>query len=235
MENTIKALTFDWYGTLATHRNKGRGTLFSEYLSSYDLESAPWDRQALYDVFAYYARAYNPNSSEDEKRIFWTEFTRRLFERFHVRGDAASDSDHHADAIRDIFGPGCFQLYSDVQSALPALKRRGLLVGVISNWHQGLDLFCHEMGLLPLLDVVISSADIGIEKPDHRIFHEAARRLALDPTRIAHIGDLPADDYVGAIEAGFNGILIDRSNSHGKHPDRIESLLDLERRLFLSE
>jgi HAD superfamily hydrolase (TIGR01549 family) len=231
MPATIKALTFDWYGTLATHRNKGRSSLFSEYLSSHGLAAAPWDRQVLYDLFAFYARAYDPDSSEDEKRVFWTEFTRRLFERFEVRGGSANHSDDHAGAIRDIFGPGCFQLYGDVQPALQRLKRRGLRLGVISNWHHGLNLFCRELGLAPVLDVVISSASVGVEKPDRRIFFEAARQVGLAPDQIAHIGDLPGDDYGGAVEAGFRGILIDRSNNHGQHPDRIESLLELERRL----
>lgn len=231
MAATIEALTFDWYGTLATHRDKGRSRLFAEYLASHDMQAAPWDRRVLYEVFAYYSQAYEPQLSEDQKMIFWAKFTRQLFEHFQVRGSTADKSEVHAAAIRDIFGPCCFQLYPDVQPALHALKRNGFRLAVISNWHRGLDSFCFEMNLSPLLDVVISSADIGIEKPDSRIFNEAVRQLGIKVDRIAHIGDLPYDDFGGAVAAGFKAILIDRSNKNPTHPNRIEDLLQLEGRL----
>jgi putative hydrolase of the HAD superfamily len=104
-------------------------------------------------------------------------------------------------------------------------------LAVISNWHRGLDSFCLEVNLSALLDVVISSADLGIEKPDSRFFNQAFRQLDIDPDQIAHIGDLPADDFDGAVAAGFKAILIDRSNKKPTHPNRIENLLELERRL----
>ena len=235
MGNTIQALTFDWYGTLATHRGKGRRSLFLEYLAGHDLQSDPWDRRVLFEGFAYYSQAYKPESTDEDKLIFWTEFTRQLFERSQVHGSTANRPELHALAICDIFGPGCFHLYPDVQPVLRALKKKGLRLAVISNWHQGLDSFCFEMNLSAFLDAVIASADIGIEKPDGGIFNEAVRRLDVAPSRIAHIGDLPNDDFSGAVGAGFKAILIDRGNKHPTHPSRIESLLELERELQLIE
>lgn len=233
MATTIEALTFDWYGTLANHRHKSRGSGFSEYLASHGLQSAPWDRTVLFEVFDYYASFYRPQSSDAEKRMFWTEFTSQLFERSRVSGSTASQSEVHAAAIRDIFGAGCFQLYHDVQPVLHGLKRNGLRLAVISNWHRGLDSFCFEMNLSGLLDAVISSADIGIEKPDSRIFHEAVRQLGVKPDRIVHIGDLPHDDFSGAVAAGLRAILIDRKNKYFLHPNRISDLFELERQLDL--
>jgi len=231
MAATIVALTFDWYGTLATHRGKGRSTLFFDYLALHGMQSASWDRRVLYEVFDYYSRVYNPDSSDKEKSGFWTEFTKRLFEHLQVTGCSANQSDLHAEAMCDIFGAGCFQLYADVQPILRGFKRDGLRLAVISNWHRGLDLFIREMHLSDLFETVISSADIGIEKPDPRIFHEAVRQLGSEPDRIVHIGDLPHDDFIGAVSAGLRGILIDRLGKYPTHPDRIENLLELERQL----
>ncbi|PYU83474.1 MAG: hypothetical protein DMG50_07985 [Acidobacteria bacterium] len=181
MAAKIEALTFDWYGTLANHRHKrGRGRLFSEYLASHGLQSAPWDRSVLNKVFDYYGGSYKVESSGAEKRTFWIQFTRLLFEQSQVSGATASQAEVHATAIRDIFGSACFEVYADVQPVLHALKQRGLRLAVVSNWHRGLDSFCHEMNLSNLLDIVISSSDIGIEKPDSRLFNEVVYRL---PTR----------------------------------------------------
>lgn len=227
----IEALTFDWFGTLANHRHKGRSAMFSEYLASQGLNSAPWDRSVLNEIFDYYSRVYRPESSHDEKLNFWTEFTRQLFKRSEVSSKGTDQPEIHAPAIRDIFGPGSFQLYADVQPVLHELHRSGLKLGVISNWHRGLKYFCHELNLSGLVGPVIASADIGIEKPDSRIFHEAARQLGVNPDRIVHIGDLPRDDFEGAVAAGFRPILIDRLNSHETHPNRIISLFELRRLL----
>ena len=92
----IEAITFDWYGTLATHRGKGRSSLFLEFLALHDLQSLPWDRRVLYDVFVFYRQAYGAQASEPDKLNFWAEFTRRLFERFEVRGTTANRSELHA-------------------------------------------------------------------------------------------------------------------------------------------
>ena len=229
MAAKIEALTFDWYGTLANHRHKrGRGRLFSEYLASPGLQSAPWDRSVLNKVFDYYGGSYKVESSGAEKRTFWIQFTRLHFEQSQVSGATASQAEVHATAIRDIFGSACFEVYADVQPVLHALKQRGLRLAVVSNWHRGLDSFCHEMNLSNLLDIVISSSDIGIEKPDSRLFNEVVYRLQLEADQVVHVGDSPVDDFSGAVAAGLRAILIDRGNVHCRHVNRISSLYEFE-------
>jgi FMN phosphatase YigB (HAD superfamily) len=187
----IEAITLDWYGTLATHRHKrGRGALFQEYLVSQRLQAAAWDRRILYDVFKYYGEAYRVGFSNDESHAFWCEFTRILFSRAQVSGDSAAQAGNHATAIRDIFGSGGFELFSDVQPVLTSLKERQIQLAIVSNWPHGLHSFCQEMGMLQFFDVVIASADLLIEKPDPRIFHEAIRMLGVDPQHTLHVGDL---------------------------------------------
>jgi len=236
MAAKIEALTFDWYGTLANHRHEmGRGRLLSQYLASNDFHSAPWDRRILYNVFDYYGAAYKPRLTDEAKRLFWIEFTRLLFAQAQVTGATAGQCEVHAAAIRDIFGSDCFELYADAQPVLLALKRRGLRLAVVSNWHRGLDSFCHEMNLSDHLDAVVSSSDIGIEKPDTRIFKEAVRRLRVESDRIVHVGDSPDDDFRGAVAAGLRAIVIDRRNVYYAHERRINSLCELEGQLELLE
>jgi FMN phosphatase YigB (HAD superfamily) len=219
---------------LADHRRKkGRRILFLEYLASQGLKSAPWDRQVLYEVFDYYGGAYRPEGSEAEKKAFWIQFTKRLFDRFRVSGSGASQSEMHWAAIRDVFGSGCFELYADVRPALGRLRRREFRLAVVSNWHKGLDLFCREMNLSGLLDAVVSSAEIGIEKPHPRIFDEAVRRLRVPPECVVHVGDSPNDDVNGAISAGLKAVLIDRKDVYSAHPNRISNLCQLESLLSL--
>jgi FMN phosphatase YigB (HAD superfamily) len=196
------AITFDWYGTLADHRDGiGRRRRFVAYLASRGLKADPWDGRILYDVFDYYADGYRPNSSDQEKRSFWIEFTRLFFERANVNC-TPNAAQIHADSIRDIFGPGCFCLFSDVRQTLSGLKGRGVRLGVISNWQRGLNHFCAELDIAPYFDAIISSAEVGYEKPDARIFKEALTQLKVPPEHTLHVGDSINDDFNGATEAG---------------------------------
>jgi len=85
-----------------------------------------------------------------------------------------------------------------------------------------------------LLDAVVSSSDIGMEKPRPGIFHEAARQLQAEPACILHVGDSPEEDFSGAVGAGLRAVLMDRDNARPTHPNRINDLYELELRLRVS-
>lgn len=230
----IRAVTFDWYGTLVHHREKvGRGRAFIRYLSSCALRCDAWSQELLYDTFEYYGDAYHPALTGEEKGAFWTEFTRRLFERANVQ--SAGDAGAHADAIRDIFGSSAFELFPEVQRVLAYLKARGLRLGVISNWPRGLEHFCAELGVAPYFDAVVASGEVKRDKPDPVIFAEALRRLGATPDETVHVGDLLEDDVNGARSAGMRAILLDREHKHPPGPERVvHDLSDLGRLLWVA-
>ena len=226
-------ITFDWYGTLADHRQGiGRGRRFRTYLASQGLNGDPWDRRILYEVFDYYADAYRPESSDREKQSFWIEFTRLLFERVNVHS-SPDEIRTHADAIRDIFGSGSFQLFSDVKQVLSVLKGNGLRLGLTSNWQRGLNHFCEELGIATYFDAIVSSAEVGYEKPDPRIFKEALTRLRTSPEHTLHVGDSIDEDFQGATAAGLEALLVDRSSVQSGFSDsKVRNLYELERILI---
>lgn len=84
---------------------------------------------------------------------------------------------------------------------------------MISNWQCGLTHFCRELGILPYLDFVLASAEIGCEKPDPRIFELAIRRHGLPPASILHVGDHASEDAHGALAAGMQAALLTRNGS----------------------
>ena len=59
----------------------------------------------------------------------------------------------------------------------------------------------------PNFSTIVSSCDLGRGKPDPAIFHEAARRLELEPSAILHVGDRWELDVVGARAAGCGAAL----------------------------
>lgn len=57
---------------------------------------------------------------------------------------------------------------------------------------------------------VLTSAQLGISKPDPRIFAAACNYLQLQPEQICHIGDDPELDIQGAAQAGLRTIWLNR-------------------------
>jgi HAD superfamily hydrolase (TIGR01549 family) len=207
----FKAVTFDFYNTLVYHRRGiGRGKQYQNYLSAVGLSFDPWQHQVLYDVFDYYGSSYSPAFSDGARLSFWTEFTRRLFERTNVRGSRSIDHAEHAQAIREIMGPNCFALFDDSLQTLRALRKAGFRLGVISDWQRGLTHFCEELGIRTFLDVIVTSGEEGFQKPDPRLFDIARERMGISSSEILHVGDL-AVDVEGARAAGYSVLLLVRS------------------------
>ena len=206
----MQAVTFDFYNTLVYHRaGIGRGRQYQEYLAAAGLASDPWEHQVLYDTFEYYGVSYSPRLTDEAKMSFWTEFTRRLFERTNVRGPGAADYSQHARAIRDIMGPNCFALFDDSLQALRGLKGTGLRLGVISDWQKGLTHFCDELGIGTYLDVVVASGEVGYQKPNPRLFEVARERMKIAAHESLHVGDR-VEDVEGAGATGFSAALLVR-------------------------
>jgi putative hydrolase of the HAD superfamily len=135
--------------------------------------------------------------------------------------------------VYDKFGdPQHWTLYPDVAPAFARLKRRGMKVGIISNWDARLVGLLDGLGLGDYLDTVVCSADVGLHKPDPRIFELACARLEVRPEEAAHVGDHHYADILGAETSGMIAVLIDRHEGdepgHGRF---IRTLDDLEHAL----
>ena len=120
-------------------------------------------------------------------------------------------------------------LFDDVVPTLKELKRRGLILGLISNVERDLTPTMTELGLPSWLDIVVTSLEAGFSKPQPEIFREAMRRAGVRPSQAVYVGDQHQIDCVGAERAGMKGILLDRggySQEITKCP-RIRSLTEL--------
>ena len=93
-------------------------------------------------------------------------------------------------------------------ATLGVLRGRGYRMAVVSNADGRVRGLLERAGLAPLLEFVVDSAEIGVEKPDPRIFHAATTRLGLCPAACAYVGDIYEIDVIGAAGAGLVPVLI---------------------------
>jgi len=68
-----------------------------------------------------------------------------------------------------------------------------------------------KLGLTSLFDSVVISAEVGIKKPDPRIFDAALAQTGMKPEEVVYVGDTE-DDTKAARDAGIVPILIQREN-----------------------
>lgn len=97
----------------------------------------------------------------------------------------------------------------DAHAALGRLKASGRRLLVVSNADGRLGDLLARTGLAPFFDAAIDSHDVGVEKPDPRIFAIALGRVAGRPDAAVHVGDMYNIDVLGARAAGLTPILID--------------------------
>jgi putative hydrolase of the HAD superfamily len=91
--------------------------------------------------------------------------------------------------------------------ALQSLRADGLAVGIISNGEAVVQKRKIQVaGFSELANVVLISGEIGIRKPDQRIFELAATKLGLNPVECIFIGDNPIADVLGATKAGMAAV-----------------------------
>lgn len=98
-------------------------------------------------------------------------------------------------------------LAEGARDCIAALHDAGLKVGVLSNWDVRLRRILDDLGVTPLVDAVLVSAEIGVDKPDRRAFVAVCTGFGIQARELLHLGDDPEVDVEGARAAGCHGWL----------------------------
>lgn len=110
------------------------------------------------------------------------------------------------------------QLVDGAVQLLESLRTANYKIGVLSNGftrvqHRKLEV----TGLDKKVDLVVLSDDIGVNKPDTRLFMHAMERAGdEEPAHHLMIGDNPVSDIGGAVNAGWKGIFLNGSSPEGE-------------------
>ncbi len=98
--------------------------------------------------------------------------------------------------------------YADTESVLKQLTVKGYRLGVIANQIPGTRDRLSSWGLLKYFDIVLSSAEEGISKPNIEIFNRALTIAKCLPENAVMIGDRLDNDIVPAKKAGMKTVWI---------------------------
>jgi len=221
---SIKAVFFDAAGTLMKPV-RSVGESYAALAARHGKEVAPAEIMARFrGCFETAPRLAFPGALEEEieklERQWWKDLVARVFEPW---GRFENFDAYFAELFDYFAEPAAWTLYPEVTETLNALKRRGLILDVISNFDSRLVRILDGLGAGAEFENVFISSRIGHAKPDRRIFEFALCRHGLAAAEALHVGDSEIHDLDGARGAGLKGILIERRKNFGA-PDRIDSL-----------
>ncbi|MFH1505461.1 MAG: HAD family hydrolase [archaeon] len=200
----IKLLIFDMWGTLAGNPD------YRPFLESVGIECHSREEQDM--VEAIMSRRFETERDCFKKfcESVGVEETDELYKRFCKAMGMSKNT------------------YPDVIPGLTRLKGKYKLV-VLSNTEQ----LSVESGMFkdiePLFDKLYYSCDVGLVKPDPKIYAKVLEDFDVKPEEVIMIGDRVDDDVKGPGRLGIKGILLDRRK---RYPDykgkKVYSLKELE-------
>jgi len=216
-----KAVLFDAYGTLldvdAAAANLAATNRFPKLAASWPELSALWrSRQLNYTWLRSLSHSYAP---------FWQLTCDAL--DYAMEACDLVDLDMRA-ALLDLYRE--LDAYDDARLALDAVHAAGLPAAVLSNGNQEMvDHAFSAAGLIDMLDSLISVEDVGVFKPDPRVYQSGCERYQACPEEILFVSsngwDAAAAGLFGfkTIWANRAGLPVERLPSY---PDFIASGLD---------
>ena len=223
-----RAVFFDAGETLV-HPHPSFPELFAQVLEDEGVDAVPdptsIDTALVSDRFATAAKDGELwTTSPERSKRFWLDVYRLFLEGLGLSGHP-----HLPERLYERFTDlASYQLFSDVEPALRALRADGLTLGVVSNFEAWLEALLDQLGVRGFFAVLVISGAEGIEKPDPRIFRLALDRAGVSADETVYVGDNPVFDTGPAEGLGMAAVLIDRRNRFPDHGGiRITTLEDL--------
>jgi putative hydrolase of the HAD superfamily len=128
-----------------------------------------------------------------------------------------------------------FVAFPDVRPALQAARARGQRLVVVSNWDVSLHHVLRSLELEPLLDAILTSAEVGARKPAPVIFERALDLAGARAREAIHVGDSLEEDVAGARAVGIEPVLIRRDGADPLPGSRGDPSADVRTIASLSE
>ncbi|KAI6157600.1 HAD hydrolase subfamily IA REG-2-like protein [Pisolithus tinctorius] len=123
-----------------------------------------------------------------------------------------------------------YRLFDDALPVLWQLRKMNVCTALVSNADTRMRLVLNDLEVSSLLQPLLLSEEVGIEKPDLEIFRMARNDFSLQGTIRAdeslHVGDELDSDYCGAQAAGMHAMLLRRPgpDGDGEHKEVGEDL-----------
>lgn len=203
----IKAVLFDFWGTLVFHRDHKQLVRLGDAPKSRD-------EKLVNDLEKIVMR----------HRLSSTQLAAALKQKLHLSNQVMEE-------VKPFLTMDDVELYPDVRDTLQQLQKQKIKIGLVSNTQSaGMKKTLKRLGIDSFFSGYGLSFDVGVLKPDSRIFWHALKQMKVKPNNALMVGDSLDTDILGGKAAGLYTCLIDRTNQRvtPKECDfKVKRLMDL--------
>lgn len=171
----IRAVIFDMFETLITHYNS---PLYFGAQMAADAGISEHAFQSLWHPTEYDRSVGNVTLEEVLEMIFRKNqcYSEALVEKIAQKRTGVKEE--------------CFRhLHPEIIPMLQELKKKGYLVGLISNCFSEEAVVIRRSVLFPYFDALMLSYEQGVQKPDAEIYHRCMKELNVKAEECLYIGD----------------------------------------------
>jgi putative hydrolase of the HAD superfamily len=208
----LRAVVFDFYGTIAWHGHAPASPYAAAFARhGYRLEEA---HEAAY--FARYDGVEHVEHSASE-----AAYESWVRQRHDALARSCEVPDHDVARVVDALRAQDrtpVVAYPDAKETLRALRERGFLLGVCSNWGWDLEASIGQAGLTPLIDAAVTSARVGFRKPHPQIYAAITERLGVTMAETLFVGDSLQPDVTGPLALGMRAAHVWRETGTVRRP-----------------
>jgi HAD superfamily hydrolase (TIGR01549 family) len=218
---TIKAVIFDFIGTLATVEDCSYVNSEKKLYECLRNVGFSTDYKSFIDA---YEKAHNKYQTIRFQKLVEVTNAVWVSEALNQLNHKTTSHDEKISMAINMFFQDYVQslkLRPNAKKILEKLKPHFAL-GLVSNFtyapviHVGL----RKLRLTEYFNSVLVSQDFGWRKPSQKVFQEILRRLKIDDDEAVYVGDSPEEDIIGAQKVGMKTIFI---------PSQFYSATDLEK------
>ena len=222
MKPVIRLLTVDAAGTLIRPW-PSVGTVYAQTAREHGIiaEDKEIDRR-FYKVFGNIQK--NQSITLGEEKDFWKTVVLKTFQPFAK----PIEIEPVFEKLWDLFAQGDhWRLSENAETTLQALRDRGYRIALLSNNDSRLRNIIQDLGIASIFEQIFISSEIGLEKPNPKIFKYVEKEMNASAEEILHLGDSYSRDFEGAKGAGWSALLF------GKPKIEKDQILDFQELLSI--
>lgn len=207
---SLKAVLLDAGGTLI-REEPTREAIYAEAARRQGIQAdARALRACMYRVHAELPRTLGNHFRYSEG--WFRAFIQRIYQReLGLRPERLPEIERELfDRFAD---PGTFRLFPGALELIEGLRRRGLVVGIVSNWSEALPGILEGLGVAQMVDFVLVSAVERMEKPQPELFARALTRASAQPEEAIFAGNDPELDVEASRAVGLRAVLVRHGGS----------------------
>jgi putative hydrolase of the HAD superfamily len=203
----MKAVIFDFYGTLAETPNWGPSWQEMVAEVGYDL---PDDLRDRWWNDGLDGSEHDEHSQSREHYVAWQRArTQGMLDECGVPRDT---QEILIARVREIGAHRKMRAYDESIAVLTELRDRGLALAICSNWDWDLEEAIESAGLTGTVDTMVSSAWVGARKPHRRMYEAVLDRAGVAPEDAVFVGDTWSCDVEGPRAMGFLPVYVRREH-----------------------